>query len=490
MEIHIFSGPVSISNLDMGPMNRRTTIYRLFLPWLLLASLCACSRYIEGEVYLDKNSNNIKDLGEPAIYGVQYSVTQNGSTVNSGVTDPDGHFSVPLESAKIDVNYCVSVNSQGELVFPQAPKASKALEASVDEDEDEDEDEGDDCKKMPNGQPDCTDSDCCDDALCDDAEACQAEETPEAEEDKDACPEKSDGQPNCADSRCADEPACDTYTVKSMQACDKTKTTELVMKLDVPVAVDYSTRLGKIEKSEKTVQVGEIVGLEFVFPKSCTFQPFILSKSLEVSIGNAFDPMTREIFLAKAVAERPSQLFYNDTPRFGHDELITYLLPVTVVAGQDQEIQIQPKLNCPDGKEVSSNLQVLYIGSAPGGSETKAYELTSEISGGCPELDESGVLSIWIQDTAGQGIAESSYSVAVSGAGSHLAFEDLPEFCHYQNSAVECAIEASPLLSKLGLAFNFTVSESIPKPANLVFTPKLKVDGAEIDGAPLSCSYP
>jgi hypothetical protein len=448
-----------------GKMKMTSTIYRLTFPFLLLASLCACSRYIEGEVYLDKNANNIKDLGEPAIYGIQYSVSQNGSTVNSGVTDPDGHFSVPLDSAKIDVNYCVSVNAQGELIFPQAPKASKALDATVDQDEDETPD--------PEETPD-------------------ASETPDAEEDKDACPKKSNGQPNCSDSRCDDEPACDTYTVKSMQACDKTKTTELIMKLDVPVAVDYSSRLGKIEKSEKAVQVGDVVGLEFVFPKSCTFQPFLLSKALEVSIGNAFDPMTREVFLAKAIAERPSQLFYNDTPRFGHDELITYLLPATVVGTEDQELQIQPKLKCPDGKEISSNLQVLHIGSTPGGSDNdnEAYELTSEISGGCPELGESGLLSIWIKDTAGQGIAESTYSVAVSGAGSHLSFEDLPEFCQYQSSAVDCAVEAAPLLSKLGLAFNFTVSESIPKPANLVFTPKLKVDGTEIDGTPLSCSYP
>ncbi len=432
------------------------------LPWLLLASLCACSRYIEGDVYLDKNSNNIKDLGEPAIYGIQYSVTQNGSTVNSGVTDPDGHFSVLLDSSKIDVNYCISVNSQGELNFPQAPKGSKALDATVDE-----EDETPDPEETPD-----------------------ADETPEAEEDKDACPKKSDGQPNCSDSRCDDEPACDTYTVKSMQACDKTKTTELIMKLDVPVAVDYSSRLGKIEKSEKTVQVGDVVGLEFVFPKSCTFQPFILSKALEVSIGNAFDPMTREVFLAKAIAERPSQLFYNDTPRFGHDELITYLLPATVVGAEDQEIQIQPKLKCPDGKEVLSNAQVLHIGSAPGGGDTEAYELSSEISGGCPELGESGLLSILIKDTAGQGIAESTYSVAISGAGSYLSFEDLPGFCHYQSSAVDCALEAAPMLSQLGLAFNFTVSESIPKPANVIFTPKLKVDETEIDGTPLSCSYP
>lgn len=464
--------------------------FRSILPLLLLATLCACSRYIEGGVYLDKNGNNVKDIGEPNISGIQYSVTGDGTAVNSGVTDADGKFLVALESSKIDVNYCVSVDSAAGLVFPANSPAGKSLATAAEDDEG---DKNDECKKLANGQPDCTDDDCCDFSQCKDASACEADPTPEPTKDPDACPTDSNDKPLCSDSRCDDEPACITHTVKSMQACDKTKTTELTMQLDVPVAVDYSTRLGKIEKTSQSAKVGDTIGLEIVFPKSCTFKPFTLPKSLQVSLGAAYDSVTREVFLAKAVTERPSQLFYNDTPRFGHDELVTYLLPVQVIGGGasgDEEIQLQPKLSCPDGKEVASNLQVILIQSGnSSGSSDGAYELSSEVTGECPELGESGVLISSIEHKNGEGMAESSYSLTIAGGANYVSLEDLPEFCHQVGPTIECDIESSSSLTKLGLSFNFKVSESIPKPATITFTPKLELNGAVYNEAPISCSY-
>lgn len=475
-----------------GKINMDSKVSRLLLPFLLLASLCACSRYIEGGVYLDKNGNNIKDFGEPNISGIQYSVTGDGSTVNSGVTDPDGKFLVQLESAKLDVNYCVSVDSAGGLVFPANSPSGKALEASTSSDEDN-SDSNAECKKLNNGQPDCSDDDCCDFSQCQGATACEKEETPAPTTDPDACPKGSDDKPQCSDSRCSDEPACVTLTVKSMQACDKTKSTELTMQLDVPVAMDYSSRISKIEKTTHVAQVGEIIGLEIVYPKSCSFQPFILPKTLQVSLGGAYDAVTREVFLVKAIAERPSQLFYNDTPRFGHDELITYLLPVEVIGGGssgDEELQLQPKLSCPDGKEVLSNLQVIRIksgSSSPGSSE--AYELTSEITGECPELGESGVLLNSIEHTGGEGMAASSYALTISGGANYVTLEDLPEYCQQVGPTVECDLEASNSLTKLGISFNFKISESLPKPSTISFSSKLEVNGATFNDAPVSCTY-
>ena len=448
----------------------KTTVkaFHSLLPLLLLILLGACSRYIEGGVFLDKNGNNIQDMGEPNVSGIQYSVTGDGSTVHGGVTDADGKFLIRIESNKQDVNYCVSVDSAAGLVFPDLPPAGKSLEVSADEEEADDK----------NG--------------VDDGEDGEDEEEQEATPDPDACPKDSDNKPECGDSRCDDEPACITHTVKSLQACDKTKLSEWNMQLDVPVAVDYSSRIAKIEKTNQTAKVGDTVGLEIVFPKSCTFKPFILPKSLQVSLGSAYDPITREVFLSKAVAERPSQLFYNDTPRFGHDELITYLLPVQVIGGAsgDEELQLQPKLVCPDGKEVLSNLQVLLIqSSSSSGSSDEAYQLSSEITGGCPELGESGVLISSIEHVGGPGMVESAYALTISGGSNHVTLEDLPEFCHQVGPTVECDIEASDSLTKLGLSFNFQISESLPKPATISFGSKLEVEGAVYNEAPVSCTY-
>jgi hypothetical protein len=448
-------------------MKVRHRLSSLLLPFLLIASLCACSRYIEGEVFLDKNGNNIRDFGESVVSGIGYSVTQNGSKFFAGQTDDVGQFLVTMDSSKEGISYCVDIDTETIPAVPNPGAPGKALEASVDDDEAE-------------ATPEATSS---------------AEEDDEDEEevDSNACPKESDGQPKCSDSRCADEAACDTHVVKSKQACDKSKLAEMKMKLDVPIAVDYSTRLAKVENPEQTAYVGETIALEIVYPYSCTFQPFVLPRGLKVSIGNAYDAMTREVFLARAVAERPSQILHNDVPRFGHDELVTYLLPVEVIDEgdfQNQDIELQPKVKCPDGKEIATPVQILHLRTSQS-DDAKDYQLSSEMAAGCPELGESGVMTGNIEAAAGNtGIPEAVYTLEISGGGSYISMEDVPGYCNLSGSSVECEIEGNASLSKLAMAFNFKISDSIPKPAKVTFTPKLKVGESSLSDTPIECEYP
>ncbi|MCE9624242.1 MAG: hypothetical protein K8R69_02125, partial [Deltaproteobacteria bacterium] len=95
---------------------------------LLAASLCGCSRYVEGDVFLDKNANNVRDFGESVVSGMPFTVTRNASALKTGVTDAVGHFLVPVDSTDIGSNYCVQVSSADVAAMYVVPTGdSKAL---------------------------------------------------------------------------------------------------------------------------------------------------------------------------------------------------------------------------------------------------------------------------------------------------------------------------------------------------------------------------
>src|SRR5262249_12090837 len=141
----------------------------------------------------------------------------------------------------------------------------------------------------------CTDTNCCSEAACNKAAVCKSG-TPD-----NACPKGSDGKPNCNDSRCSGEAACNTRTVKSMQACDTAKASTVKLALDVPIGMDYATRVAKISNVYPTVVVpGDKIAVEITYPSSCDFEPTTLpSVFVPDNLGDAYDATTRELSLAK-----------------------------------------------------------------------------------------------------------------------------------------------------------------------------------------------
>ncbi|MFO1464262.1 MAG: hypothetical protein U1F66_10845 [bacterium] len=490
------------------------SIFSVAFTWLCIGvSLAACSRYIEGDVFLDKNGNNVKDLGEGVLANIPFTVTVNNAALDSGVSDGGGHFRVPMDLGANDGNYCVQVSSP-ELQAAEAKslQAGKALQnaeatpeptakvcpnnglgrpdcsnenccdnaqcthASVCEQKNS-------CAKTSDGKPDCSDPDCCGESACASASAC------ESKKDDNACPKDKSGNPDCNDSRCSEDAACHTRTVKSMQACDKAKATAMTMVLDVPVALNYSERVAKVKNVVSApVSVGDKVGVEITYPSSCDFDPYVLPAAfVPVNIGDAYNAATHELFLAKAVAERPSQLINRDSPPFGHDELFTYVLPLKVVGDEtlvDSDYTIQPTVTCPDGKKVSASATVIRVAAS------QSFALSSEISPACPALGETATITAEIANHSSRTYSEATYSVTVAGGEGALSLEALPSQCRNKGTEVECDLPALPPDAKTEIAFSYTMASSLAKPTAITFSPKLMVDGVKFSDSAISCNYP
>ncbi len=73
---------------------------------ILTVFAAGCAGDINGTVYLDRNGNGVQDPGEPGLGKVIYKVTMDGAPYKSGVTGPDGGYSVS-KADKISRVYCV-----------------------------------------------------------------------------------------------------------------------------------------------------------------------------------------------------------------------------------------------------------------------------------------------------------------------------------------------------------------------------------------------
>lgn len=491
-----------------------TLLHKLTLPLLLMASLGACSRYIEGDVFLDKNANNVKDHDEPAIAGMPFTVTRDEATLQTAETDSDGHFLVATSINDVDVNFCVKVRAEDVSAFqaadPETPKALKALEASPEAsseacplivgkpdcnnknccdnalcaDAEVCEEEEDSCSKKSDGKPDCSDPDCCDDSACSEDSACE-------EEDEDACPKDKSGNPDCDDSRCSAEAACNTYSVQPMQACDKTKASQLKMRLNVPVAVDYATRVGQLnEVRTGPVAVGDKFGIEITYPSSCSFEPYALPKAFApIGLGKAFDAATRELRLGEAILAQPSQVIRQDAPPFGHDKLHTYVLRLEVIGEEGQkdgEIKIQPTVSCPDGKKIPASANVVTFSSAP---PAAAFSLDAGLVPGCPELGEIATLKTMIEAQDPATYAAATYTVFLGGE-SHLTIDSMPSQCQDKGTSIECAMDTLHLGAKSEFSIKFKMAESVADPTTVSFTSQIEADGVQVTDAAILCSYP
>ena len=500
-------------------MNLKNLFHKISLPLLLVASLCACSRFIEGAVFLDKNANNLKDYGEPAIAGLPYTITRNNAAMQNALTDGEGHFFVTTGINDVDVNFCVQVSSEDVAAFQAAvPEPAKALKAAETEPEatadacpfivgkpdcnnknccdnaacaqasvcDEPED---DCSKNSNGDPDCSDSDCCDETECKEDSNCKDEE-----EDKNACPKDGSGDPNCDDSRCSAEPACNTHTVKPMQACDKSKAAVLTMKLDVPVAMDYTTRIAKVgEVRTGPVAVGDKFGIEITYPASCKFDPYTLPSAFAATgVGEAFNATTHELLLAKAIRDLPSQVINRDAPPFAHDPLHTYVLRLEVVSEdgvQDGEIKIQPAVVCPDAKRILASSNVVTFKSGGGEAPTPAFTVDAGLEASCPALGESATLKTLIEAQDPANYVGATYTLHVGG-DALFSIESMPSQCQDKGTTIECSMDTLHMGTKSEFSIKYKMADSVSDPSVVSFTAQLEANGEQFNDAAIACNYP
>lgn len=488
---------------------------KLVLSLLLMASLGACSRYIEGDVFLDKNANNIKDRDEPAIAGMPFTVTRNDATLQIAETDAEGRFLVATSINDVDVTFCAKVRPEDVSAFqaadPETPKALKALETSSEassgfcplivgkpdcnnknccnnaqcSDSEVCEEEGNACSKKSDGKPDCSDPDCCEDSACSEDSAC------EEKKDENACPKNKSGKPDCDDSRCSAEAACNTYSVQPMQACDKTKASQLKMRLNVPVAVDYTTRVTQVDEVwTGPVAVGDKFGIEISYPSSCSFEPYVLPKAFApIGLDNAFNAATRELRLGEAILAQPSQVIRRDAPPFGHDKLHTYVLRLEVVGEEGQKggaIKIQPIVSCPDGKKVAASANVVSFSSA---TPVPAFSLDAGIIPGCPELGEMVTLKTLIEAQDPAIYADAAYTLFLGGE-SHLTIDSMPSQCQDKGATIECAMDTLHLGTKSEFSIKFKMAESVGGPTTVSFTAQIEADGIQVTDTAILCHYP
>jgi len=484
---------------------------------LLAAALLACSRFIEGDVFLDKNANNIKDQGEPVIAGIPFNVTRNQEAPKTYVTDAEGHFVVATSINEVDINYCVEVTNDNLNAFKatatESAKQLKMLEASpspspeacrmiVGKPDCEDVNccdetfckdaaicqEDDDCAKNSDGKPDCSDADCCDESECDGAEAC------ETDEDANACPKDGSGNPKCDDSRCSSEAYCNTYSVKANQACDTTRLAKLTMTLNVPLSVDYTSRVAELsEAASGPVSVGDKFGIEIIYPSSCRFEAYNLPAALTpIGLGDAFNASTRQLLLDKAIANQPYQVIPQDSPPFGHDQLHTYVLRLeaTGIEGvTDGAITIQPALTCPDGKSVNARANRISFKDAPAETNPAAFTVKAALAPECPAFGETAKLTTTIEAQDVAAFSTAVYTLHISGE-SQMEIDSMPSQCADKGDKIECAMDTLHLNQKSEFSIEYTMKDSVAIPTPMTFTPYLESEGAQFSAETIACQYP
>lgn len=341
---------------------------RTLYPALCFVLLSACTGQIQGDIFLDQNGNNLKDGTEVSLAEVPFTVTLDDSTYTTGTTDTNGQYFVTLDSLNLNGNYCVKIDSLDMVLINQSVKPSAIKHMETDGT----------CPVDLNGDPDCTHTECCSNVACESADICQEDET-ETEsttEDSDQCPSDDKGAPICTDSRCANQSACqtDTITIKPMEACGQLSGSGTAMTLNVPVTLDYSTRVNKISKTHPNpVYVGDTITVDIVYSSSCVFELYNLPPAfLPQNAGDTFNTITGELSLERLIRQNISKIDTQDRPPFGHDKLYSYPLVLKVVGSEgleDTEQLIQPSLICPDKTTVQASATKINIKADPCDSE-------------------------------------------------------------------------------------------------------------------------
>lgn len=92
----------------------------------LAAFLSGCAGEISGMIYLDKNANNTMDENETSMANVVYSVTLDGKSFQSGLTEEDGSFHIPKPQPGY---YCINVQKTAVSYFNPSTSPTPAVSA-------------------------------------------------------------------------------------------------------------------------------------------------------------------------------------------------------------------------------------------------------------------------------------------------------------------------------------------------------------------------
>lgn len=362
--------------------SRNSHFYRLLLI-ILIGLQYACASGLQGTIYLDENGNSKKDSTEQHLAGLTFTVTLDGEDIATGITDSTGNFEVDMDGQG---EYCVEVSSSdletsnvtrvAALFKPlirvknQIIKLAKkiwdltpfneALAQSTTETE-ADCNDGDD--NDSDGFTDCDDTDCAGDSSCivDDCIATDSD---------------TDGVPDCTESLCSSASACDsssststtdTSTVSNGLAC-KTAT-GLVLELDVPVEVDFSTTAGDLEDTEtisKSLDTSFTITIDY--PLNCTLKqvtlPDFIQPTSSTVRSNFYTASTHKLDLQETLdASNDSGLCDDTDPETpAYDSIRSCPLALTViddgVIGTEEDT-LPIKVVCPD--EVTYTLKTFTL---------------------------------------------------------------------------------------------------------------------------------
>lgn len=90
----------------------------------LAAFLSGCAGEISGMVYLDQNANNTMDENEQGLAHAVYSVTLDGKSVQSGLTEEDGSFHISKPQPGY---YCINIQKTAVSYFNPSTSPAPAL---------------------------------------------------------------------------------------------------------------------------------------------------------------------------------------------------------------------------------------------------------------------------------------------------------------------------------------------------------------------------
>ncbi len=460
-----------------------------------LGLVAACSQQIQGKVFLDQNGNNVGDQGELAISGVPYTVTLNDKTYSTGVTQTGGNYSVILDKMNSDGTYCVKVDSATTLSQKSAslnkPSTPKLLT--------DDSSSSGVCSMNDQDTPNCNDEDCCDEPECESASVCQQDENDDDETDSNVCPTDANNQPDCDDSRCASRSACnqDKRTVKPMEACGEMAKTSLVMNLDVPISVDYSSRIEKIDPATPiTAKLGDLIEVDIIYPSSCTFDLYTLPAVFyPEGLKGFYNEITREFSLDQAVTKNISRLRKIDKTPFGHDPLFIYTLYLRIVQEPETgsaEYVMQPSLICPDGQSVKSSAPTILMGEGADalGNEADAdISLLSEISPHCPPAGDSATLLTELTNPTSTPLSQVSVKIPLGEGGDFLSLTDFSDECIQKADALECEIGSMPASAKKTIYMDFQMDDTVPVGSSVKLAPEWSVGETVYADTILTCGY-
>lgn len=425
--------------------------------WLLagfLAVLAGCAGEISGKVFLDKNSNNIKDEGEPGLGRVLYRVTVDGAHYKAGSTGDDGTFTVSKESSGV---YCVVVESSASEymnpdTFPlvenlNAGKSVGKAASSADDDSEESSDKtcmfSADCPPKESCKNGICSPICSENKDCDTGETCYEKTCVTICDTNKDCPS---GQ-TCNNEKCGKGGGTTTSSgstaplppTRSLQNCARVEGYAGKATIDVPVAIDLPLSIATVpQPSEKTVKAGEKFSVEVYYPRLCKLLNLKITEHLSpadkqfIAPGNAFNlPLLQE--KTQKTREKDAIVSYDLTA----DVMIPAALELVAEPEIDKDeisLTLEPKAICPDNKTKSLHTQKIII------KKERHISLSQSIEGEV-ELDKTLTLKATVKNSSPSTYADGGTVTVSLPEGSQLSGADPAASCKKTIQQVECEFD-------------------------------------------------